>query len=72
MLTKIVVTALIILACFYYLRFQRKIQQADAQKSSTVTRSRKFSLTSQIKWLASGLVVLTVCAAFASLTYGWL
>lgn len=72
MLTKILVTALIILACFYYLRYQRNKQLAGTQKAIAATPARKFSLTSQIKWLAGGLVVLTICAALASFIYGWL
>ena len=72
MLTKILVTALIILACFYYLRYQRNKQQASTQKTSAVTSARKFSLASQIKWLAGGLVGLTICAAIATFIYGWL
>lgn len=72
MLTKILVTALVIFACFYYLRYQRNKQQAGTPKASAATPARKFSLTSQIKWLAGGLAVLTICAAITTFIYGWL
>ena len=72
MLTKILVTALVILACFYYLRYQRNKQQAGTQKTSAATPTGKFSLSSQIKWLAGALAALTICAAMASFIYAWL
>lgn len=72
MLTKILVTALIILACFYYLRYQRNKQQAGTQKAIAATSAHKFSRTSQVKWLAGSLVALTICAAMVSFIYGWL
>ena len=71
MLTKILVTALIILACFYYLRFQRNKQQIGTQKANAATSAQKFSRTSQIAWLAGSLVALTICAAIISFVYGW-
>jgi protein-S-isoprenylcysteine O-methyltransferase Ste14 len=71
MLTKILVTALVILTCFYYLRYQRNKQQTGTQKENAATSTREFSLTSQIKWLASGLVVLTICTAIVLFIYGW-
>ena len=72
MLTKILVTALIIIASFYYLRYQRNKQEAEIQKTNTFTPSRKFSLTSQIQWLAGGLAVLTICTVIASFIYSGL
>lgn len=73
MLTKILVTALIILACYYYLRYQKNKQQSVInQNNSPVLLSPKSSIASQIKWVASGLIVLMVCAVLGTVVYSWL
>ena len=73
MLTKILVTALIILACYFYLRYQRNKQQSVAgQNDSLDTGSEKSSLSSQIRWVAGGLIGLTVCAAIGIFIYSWM
>lgn len=73
MLTKILVTALIVLACFFYIRYQRHKQVSLTEQNDTLnTRSGKNSLPSPIHWLAGGLIVLTVCGATSFFIYDWL
>lgn len=73
MLTKILVTALIILACYFYLRHQRNKQLPGAGKADSLdTRSGEKSLSLQVQWLAGGLVLLTVCAAIGFFIYDWM
>ena len=70
MITKILVTALIIAACYVYLRHQRQKQiGTSAQTKSATAVTNKNTVTSQFKWLAISLVVLTACAAIGFFIY---
>lgn len=72
MLTKILVTALVIVACFSYLRYQRgKNQATEAQDDSAARNTKKPSVNGQIQWLAVGLIVLTGAAAIGFFIYSW-
>jgi len=70
MITKILVTALVIAACYAYLRHQRQKQSTtSAQVKLPNTGANKNTVTSQFKWLAISLVVLTACAAIGFFIY---
>jgi uncharacterized protein (UPF0333 family) len=73
MLTKILVTALVIAACFVYLRHQKQ-KNAAASKQANVSESisKKNSISSQFQWLAGALIVLTACMAIGFFIYGWM
>jgi|SaaInl4_100m_RNA_FD_contig_21_2740598_length_366_multi_11_in_0_out_0_1 hypothetical protein len=63
MLTKILFTAAIILACYLYLRY-KKNKQLSATKGDVVTKqTAKISVPGQLKCLAAGILLITVCSA---------
>lgn len=73
MLTKILVTALIILACYGYLRYQRnKRLSVPGKNDSLDTDTGKSSLSTQVQWVAGGLIVLTACGAISFFIYNWM
>jgi len=68
MLTKILVTALVILGCYLYIRHQQ-------QKSSQPTLSRKLGDTpkkAQFRWLAVTLIGLSLSASIGFFIFNWL
>lgn len=73
MLTKILVTALVIAVCFVYLRHQRQ-KNAATSKQANVSESvsKKNAISTQFQWLAGALIVLTACTAIGFFIYGWL
>lgn len=73
MLTKILVTALVIVACFAYVRYQRgKNSTTTGQDSSVASSEKKPNLSAQFQWLAGGLIVLTAAAAIGFFIYNWM
>lgn len=72
MLTKILVTVLVIVACYIYLRYQRqKAADGNRQGSSRKSAPKKTSFSAQFRWLAGGLVLLTASATIGIFIYGW-
>jgi len=70
MITKILVTALVIVACYVYLRHQRQKQDGTSVQTTLATAvTNKNTVSSQFKWLAISLVVLTACAAIGFFIY---
>ncbi|EGH00063.1 hypothetical protein imdm_2351 [gamma proteobacterium IMCC2047] len=73
MLTKILITALVIAACFAYLRYQRgKNTATSGQTTDTPSTGSKPTLSSQFHWLAGGLILLTATAAIGFFIYNWM
>lgn len=72
MLTKILVTALVILGCYAFIRFQRNKQPAQSKQAVLTGRQQaKISVASSFKWLAVSLVVLTLATAVGFFIYDW-
>jgi hypothetical protein len=71
MLTKILVTALVILGCYFYLRFKRSRNLSQPAPRATVAESRAPS-RSPVRLLALGLCLLSVLSSAAYLGSSWL
>ena len=71
MLTKILVTTLVILSCYFYLRYRRNKAPATSggSTSSLDAGSRKSSSAFQVKWVAGVLIALSACSAISFFIY---
>lgn len=67
MLTKILLTALVVLGCYLFIRYQRS-RQALPQRSRTEPVTPK---NSGLRWLALGLCLLSLLASAAYMGYRW-
>ncbi|OMH38058.1 hypothetical protein [Motiliproteus sp. MSK22-1] len=74
MLTKILLTALIIVGCYTYLRYKRNLEQGDISsqrlKGDDNTPTPAIPST-VVRWLATGLVFLSVAGAVGFFIYDW-
>lgn len=72
MLTKILVTALVILGCYAFLRFQRNKQLAPSNQSQNTGNAQAGNAVSfSFRWLAICLVTLTFATAAGFFIYDW-
>lgn len=70
MLTKILLTALVIIACYVYIQYKRKAQANLAGAEQMLSESANKTPAS-FRWLAIGLLVASVLGAVGYTLYGW-
>tara|TARA_R110001583_G_scaffold1313_6_gene10797 strand:+ start:1283 stop:1669 length:387 start_codon:yes stop_codon:yes gene_type:complete len=70
MLTKILVTALVVFGCYLFIRFKRR-QQTSSMRVIEVAAERPSLLGSPVRMLALGLCVLSLLASAVFLGYRW-
>lgn len=72
MLTKILVTALVILGCYAFLRFQRNKQSTQSNQAAITDKQQaKSAISSSFRWVAACLVILTLVTAVGFFIYNW-
>lgn len=71
MLTKILITALVILGCYTFLRFQRNKQLTQPQGKAVPAIDHRPARTS-VKWLSVALLALSLTAVTGFFIHNWL
>ena len=71
MLTKLLITALVIAACFAYLRFQSQRAATGNRQNANAETATRGSLPRQFRWLAAALIISGASAVIGFFIFEW-